>query len=156
MAAATKSAPTLSQQISARSAAAREQAGKEWRALAQAAAGGDNPALDVVLDLARALGIGQADAADEFEADVEALKAYPIHLRTADELAATARDLLAPYEGDDTKLAAAIAAAEVAIGELRRLEVSVGYTVIGAGEARVRARRLAEKHPRVLTWEAAR
>jgi hypothetical protein len=154
MAAATKSAPSLSQQISARSAAAREQAGKEWRALAQAAAGGDNPAVDVVLDLGRALGIAQVDAADAFEADVSALQSFPIHLRTADELAAQARDLLEPYEGDDAKLAAAIAAAQVALGELQRLEVAVGYTVIGAGEARVRARRLAEKHPRVLTWEA--
>lgn len=153
--AATK-APSLSQQIAARSTAAREQARKEWAALAMAAAGGDAPALDVVLDLARALGIDQADAVDAFEADVAALKSYPIHLRTADELAAQARDALEPYEGDDAKLAAAIAAAEVALGELRALEVSVGYARIGAGEARVRARRLAERHPRVLNAEGGR
>ena len=150
--AATKAA-SLAEQVSARTAATRETARREWAALCRAAVAGDNPTIEVVEDLARALGIAQAAAADCFEGDVSALREYPAHLAAADQLNAEVRDTIAPF-GDDNGLAVALAEAAERLAELKRVEVQIHYAQLAAGQAATRARYVAQRHPRVL--EASR
>ena len=151
---AAKSAPSIAAQISQRATAARAQAAREWRELARVALTGDAPDLAAVEDLGASLGLPRRDAGELFTGDVEALRNHAVHVATADELAAQAVVDLAEF-GTDAALAAAITAAEIRLGELRRLEVALHYSRVGSGEAATRARRLAELHPRVL-GEAAR
>ena len=152
--AATKSV-SLAEQVSARTAATRETARREWSALCRAAVSGDNPTIEVVEDLARALGLPSSEAADAFDGDVAALREHPQHLAAADQMAAEVRELIQPFTNHDG-LAVAIVEAQERLDELKRIEIRLHYATLGAGEAATRARYVAQRHPRVLNAEVAR
>jgi hypothetical protein len=141
--------PTLSEQISARSAASREQARREWAELARLATTGDAPELATIEDLGRALGLSRDAAPHAFERDTEALQRHPHERATAagmlDQVAVKLQEF-----GDDAGLAAAIAAADARLRELRAVENSVFFLRRGGLEAQTRARFLEERHSRVF------
>ncbi len=141
--------PSLTEQIAARTTADRAQARREWAALAAAAVTGAEPELSTIEDLGRALGLSRDAAPHEFEADVEAMQRHPAELATSENLLASVAAKLAEF-GDDSGLAAAIAAADARLRELRGLENSIHFQRRAGYEAAYRARFLAERHPRVF------
>jgi hypothetical protein len=141
--------PSLTEQIAARTNADRAIARREWAALAHAAAAGAEPDLITVEDLGRALGLSRDTAPHEFEADCDALRRHPAELATSENLLASVASKLAEFH-DDAGLAAAIAAADARLRELRGLENSIHFQRRAGFEAAYRARFLAERHPRVF------
>jgi|LakMenEpi03Aug12_release.lakeMendotaPanAssembly.Ray.scaffolds.fasta_scaffold720897_1 hypothetical protein len=140
---------TLTQQIAARTTADRAQARREWAALAAAAVTGAEPELSTVEDLGRALGLTRDAAPSAFEGDVEALQRHPAERATSESMLASVAARLAEF-GDDAGLAAAIAAADARLRELRAVENQIHFLRRGGYEAATRARFLAEQHPRVF------
>lgn len=140
---------SLIEQISARSAASREQARREWQELARLAMTGAAPDLVTVEDLGRALGLSRDAAPHAFEADIEALQRHPAELATSGNMLAEVGRKLAEF-GDDAGLAAAIAKADARLRELRAVENSVFFLRRGGLEGQTRARFLEEQHPRVF------
>jgi hypothetical protein len=146
---------SLAEQVSARTAATRETARREWAALCRASISGDNPTIEVIEDLAAALGVDRREAVEQFEGDVQALKEHPAHLAASDQAAAEVRELIEPFTNHDG-LAVAIVEAQERLDELKRLEIRLHYTTLAAGQAATRARYVASAHPRVLGAEGSR
>jgi hypothetical protein len=141
--------PTLTEQIASRTTANREQARREWAALAHAAVTGAEPELSTIEDLGRALGIGRDAAPSAFEGDVEALQRHPAERATSENMLASVASKLEEFV-DDAGLSAAIAAADARLRELRATENQIHFLRRGGYEAATRARFLAEQHPRVF------
>jgi hypothetical protein len=141
--------PSLTEQIAARTTANREQARREWAALAAAAVTGAEPDLSTIEDLGRALGLTRDAAPPAFESDVEALQRHPVERATSKNMLDQVAGKLEEF-GDDAGLSAAIAEADRRLRELRGIETSVFFLRRGGFEAANRARFLEEQHPRVF------
>ena len=142
--------PSLSEQVSARTIAARESARREWAALAHAAAAGDDTAdLSVVEDLARSLGVPANAAVRAFQGDVEALQRYPVETATSENMLDSVAAKLEEF-GDDVGLSAAIADTDARLRELRAVENQIHFLRRAGFEAATRARFLSQQHPRVF------
>jgi hypothetical protein len=145
--------PTLTEQIAARTTANREQARREWAELARLAMTGAEPELSTIEDLGRSLGLTGDAAPSAFEADVEALQRHPVERATSEQLLGQVTAKLEEFN-DDAGLAAAIAAADARLRELRGVENSVFFLRRAGFEAAYRAQFLEEQHPRVFVETA--
>ena len=147
LAAAQKSA----NEISARVIARRDQAAAEWRSLAELAAEtGTAPDPVAIEAIGFEMGMSARDAAGCFADDVSALQAYPRELGASASMLDLVAGKLAEFGGDESALAAAIAAADARLRELRGVENSIHWLRRGGFEGQTRARFVAEGHPRVF------